>query len=469
MKKKTLLALAAILIIAASAVISVESYTAAPSFCGTRCHIMDKPYKSWLGDKHGKAGKDEVRCVDCHYAPGEKLTLHAKFKGLGQLFTYLSSNEKEVRKATHIADVSCSTEKCHPREQFMEKKLAYGKDKKVGFTHRAHYEKTISGQEMHCTTCHIKASDERHFEVPKEQCYICHFRKSGFNTGRSACALCHEIPATPLQQQKKDAVSAPDEQVITHQSLEKAGVTCQSCHFRLIRGETALMPRACETCHSDSEALSKKFNMQLMHAKHVADQKARCADCHQPLRHKEGDFIEAARLDCGGCHPDHHSYQKALLAGAALGNVPETPALMNPARTNCHGCHTKEERHKGETLLRGDVGACVKCHSPDHEKMLSEWQKEIQREVDQATRDMDRALKLMQLAGSQLSDEQRANFTAWIEESRETLKIVEFGKGTHNKKYAVMLIDEAMNKVFDVLDVVEPLTEGQPEAENANQ
>ena len=460
MIKGILLTIVVVAIIAVAGIFSVESYTARPSFCGTSCHIMDKPYKSWQTDKHGKAGdKVEVRCVDCHYAPGEKMTLHAKFKGLGQMFTYLSAGEKEVRRATHIGDISCSTAKCHPAEQFMEKKLTYGKDKKVKFTHKAHYEKTIPGQEMHCTSCHIKASDAKHFEVPADQCYICHFRKTEFNKGRAACNLCHEIPTTPLQQQKKDAPLDPDEKIITHQTLEKAGVSCQSCHYQVVRGETALLPRACESCHTDSEALAKRKDMKLMHLEHVAKQKAQCADCHQPIMHKEGDFIEAARLNCASCHPDHHSYQKALLVGAAYGDVPETPSLMHRVKTNCQGCHEKEEVVKGEELLRGAAKACVDCHSKDHEKLLADWIKEVETEVAFAKETRDTAVAMMKLVKAQLSEEQIAEYEELFEKGQEALNIVEFGNGVHNKKYSIMLIDEAMNSIYAVFDVVEPMAE----------
>lgn len=465
MKNGILMIVILIIVIAVVAVFSVESYTARPSFCGTSCHIMDKPYKSWLADKHGKAGKVEVRCVDCHYAPGEKMTLHAKFKGLGQLFTYLSTDDKEVRKATHIADISCSTAECHPSEQFMDKKLTFGKEKKVRFTHKAHFEKTIPGQEMHCTTCHIKASDKKHFEVPASECYTCHFRRTEFNKGRAACNLCHEIPVTPLQSQKKGTQLDPNEQVITHQTLEKAGVPCQSCHYQMIRGEVELLPGACENCHSDSKVLSKRMDIMLMHGEHVAKQKARCADCHQPITHKEGDFIESSRLDCASCHPDHHSYQAALLVGAAYGDVPETPSLMHSVKTNCQGCHEKEGVVKGETIFRGSPKACVNCHTKDHEKMLADWEKEVAGEVTFAKETRDQARAMMDKVKPQLSKEQIAGFEALFEKGQKALNIVEFGNGVHNKKYSIMLIDETMNSIYAVLDVVEAMAAEQEKTE----
>lgn len=459
MKKGILLSIILTVVIIAAMVFAVESYTARPSFCGTSCHIMDKPYKSWQTDKHGKTGKVEVACVDCHYAPGEKMTLHAKFKGLGQLFTYLSTDSKEVRRPTHIADISCSTGQCHPSEKFMNKKLIYGKDKKVRFTHKAHFEKTIPGQEMHCTTCHIKAGDKKHFEVPKEQCYICHFRNTEFNTDRAACNLCHEIPTTPLQAQKKNSRPGSDEKIITHQTLEKAGVSCKSCHYQVIMGDMNLTPRSCEKCHRDQAVLEKRNRMKLMHAEHVARQKAKCADCHQPLIHKERDFIEAARLNCASCHPNHHSLQKTLLVGAAYGGVPETPSLMNPVKTNCLGCHDKPEMHKGETILRGSAESCAGCHTQDHKKLLADWINEVRTEIKFAKGEIARAETLIIQLKDELGKDQVAEFKQLLVKGGETLDLVEFGNGVHNKKYSIMLIDEALNSIYMVLDELEPLAE----------
>ncbi len=466
MKNGILLIIVLIIFIAVIGVFSVESYTAQPSFCGTKCHIMDKPYTSWQTSKHGKAGKEEVACVDCHYAPGEKMTLHAKFKGLGQLFTYLSSDDKEVRRATHVADISCTTSKCHPLEQFMEKKLDYGKEKKVTFTHKAHYEKIIPGQEMHCTTCHVKASDDKHFEAPAEQCYICHFKHSEFNKGKAACNLCHAIPTTPLQQQKKDAPLNPDEKVITHQSLEKAGVSCQSCHYQLIIGDASLIPGGCDNCHSNAEILKKDDDMKLMHAEHVAKQKAACFDCHQKIQHKEIEFLEPARLACRSCHPDHHSYQQQLLVGARRGDVPATPSLMFAAKTNCMGCHQEEKKLRGETVVRGAAKTCVDCHGPDHDKMLADWEKEVQGEVAFCKETEQRVKDLLEKARNQLSAEQISEFEALMEKGRKSLDIVEFGNGIHNKKYSIMLIDDALTSFETVLDEVEPLVAESETAES---
>jgi len=81
--KKTItlisLGLISIVVLNGITVYSVESDTARSDFCGTSCHIMKKPYASWQNSKHGK---EDIACVECHYAPREKFTLNAKFRDL---------------------------------------------------------------------------------------------------------------------------------------------------------------------------------------------------------------------------------------------------------------------------------------------------------------------------------------------------------------------------------------------------
>jgi hypothetical protein len=80
-------------------------------------------------------------------------------------------------------------------------------------------------------------------------------------------------------------------------------------------------------------------NKKLMHQEHVAKQAAACFNCHQPIEHKDRDFIEAGRETCTACHPDHHVYQEILLLGERRESIQETPGLMTSVKTNCLGCH----------------------------------------------------------------------------------------------------------------------------------
>ena len=100
-----------------------EYYTAQPNFCGS-CHVMDPYYESWQSDKHGALL--DVRCVDCHYAPGEHHTFMAKFRGLSQAASYFSGRSGASRPRAHVADASCLTSKCHGNADHMTKELFIG-------------------------------------------------------------------------------------------------------------------------------------------------------------------------------------------------------------------------------------------------------------------------------------------------------------------------------------------------------
>jgi cytochrome c553 len=156
-----LIILTMVIVVVVAGVFTAEFYTAQPSFCGS-CHIMKPFYDSWVKDKHSAKN---ITCVDCHYPPGEKHALKSKFKGLGQLFTYLGTGTNVVRAPAKVSDLSCTTSACHPNEKFMDKKVQY--TEKIPYVHNTHQDKTIEGQALHCDTCHQHVRTENHFEVPK--------------------------------------------------------------------------------------------------------------------------------------------------------------------------------------------------------------------------------------------------------------------------------------------------------------
>lgn len=446
MNKIILIVIAIFVVIVIAGIIGADYYTAQPQFCGS-CHIMKKAFDSWEKSKHG--GKN-VACVDCHYAPGESHTLKAKFKGLGQLFTYLSLREKEVRKPTKINDLSCMTSNCHPRQKLDENKFKF--QEKVFYIHKTHFEKTIEGQAMHCNTCHQHISAKKHFEVPKEACFLCHFKNAEFNEGRSKCSLCHEIPTKSLQKQK-DA-SNPDEKPVTHQSLQEAKVPCQSCHYELIRGEGEIKEEECFDCHDTPETLEKKHDKKLMHQKHVAGQNAKCFDCHRPIRHKKIEFLDPVRESCFICHPDHHSYQKLLLIGDKRKDIEGVPGLMYDVKTNCIGCHKDGRKIKGSEVLHGSAKACAACHTEKYEGMVKEWKDKIKDELDSAKDIEKEALQAIKNAKGKVDSEKLNRALIMLREGQENLRIVEYGGGVHNKKYSIVLLDAAMNNLEDAIDLL---------------
>ncbi len=449
MSKKILLTVLIIIVfIAAAGILTAEYYTSRPAACGS-CHIMKKYYNSWKNSRHGEK---DIPCVDCHYPPGEKRSVKARFKGLGQLFTYLGTDTPAVRKPARVSDSSCTTSWCHPPQKFMDKKLKFTEN--IFYVHNTHKEKSIEGQTLHCDTCHQHIRTEKHFEVTKQACYLCHFKEAKFNEGRAKCSLCHEIPSTSLQKQKKEDMDA-DEKAITHKSLEEAKVPCWSCHYELVQGNGEIKEENCFDCHEYSvEMLKKAEDKRLMHSEHVSGQNAKCFDCHRPIQHEEVAFLDPVREACVICHPDHHEYQKLILIGDKRKDAATAPGLMYDVKTNCIGCHVENRQVNGERVLHGSTEACVACHTEKYESMGKEWKDKTEEELRYAGEIEKEAETAIGKANGKVPKEKLERAMEMMREGQENLRIVKYGGGVHNMKYAVILLDSAMNNFEDVLDLL---------------
>jgi hypothetical protein len=461
-------------------------------FCGY-CHILTYPrvlkkaYTSWKAGKHKNVG-----CVECHYPPeltqysipqhkeiprderyaGEKSEwdfMRRELEVLSRLITIQNMDEPLVRTKPRIDDLSCTSSRCHPSTgigkegEYWTKKLDYAQYERadktkatVQFTHEKHYDrkKWVEGQhELHCTSCHQRESEKKHFEVSKEKCFLCHFKNAQFNNERAKCELCHETPTKPLQTQKKEI--KPDEKPVTHKSMEEAKVGCQSCHLQLIEGKGLVSREKCFNCHDNEETIMKEtYNKKLMHMEHVAKQTAACFNCHQPIKHKDRDFIDAGRETCTACHPDHHKYQKILLLGEGREGIQKTPGLMTSVKTNCFGCHLEERTVKGEKVAHGSGKACAACHTEKHEGMVKQWKDQIDEELKTAKEIEKEAQVAMKNAEGEKLMEKLTEAKTMFGKGQEFMQLVEFGGGVHNQKYSIMLLDEAMNNFEDAIDLL---------------
>ncbi|GBE37795.1 MAG TPA: hypothetical protein ENH01_05500 [Nitrospirae bacterium] len=463
-------------------------------FCGY-CHVLTYPrvikkaYLSWKRDKHRN-----IQCVKCHYPPERQLEsiaghrsipnddegavkgksemeyMKTELEVLSKLTTILNMDESVVRTRPRIDDRSCTTQRCHPTTgigkegEFWTKRIKFieqtRKDKTkriIPFVHKTHFDKTkwVEGQEMHCTTCHQRETGQTHFEVSKEKCFLCHFKNAKFNEGRSKCSLCHEIPTKPLQKQKKEGEAKPGEKTITHKTIEEAKVPCQSCHLQMIKGKGIVRLEECFNCHDKEKTVIKEAsNKKLMHEKHVAGQNASCFNCHEPVEHKQGDFISVVKNDCRACHPGHHKYQEMLLAGKQRKGVAEMPALMFDVKTNCLACHVEKKVVKGEEVESGSGKACAACHTPKHEEMAKEWKDKTADELKNAEEIEKEAVDAIENAKGKISEAKLKKAKAMLKEGRKSMRIVEYGGGVHNKKYSIMLLDNAMNNFEDAIDLI---------------
>ena len=443
MHKIILVILVMVIIGAIAGIFTAEYYTAQPQFCGS-CHIMKNYYESWKKDKHSETN---ITCVDCHYPPGEKHALKSKFKGLGQLFTYLGTGKNVVRTPAKVSDLSCTTSACHPSEKFMDKKVQF--TEKIPYVHNTHKDKTIEGQTLHCDTCHQHVRTENHFEVPRMACYLCHFKEAKFNEGRAKCSLCHEIPDKSLKKLEEGA--EPPKKTITHKTLEESKVACESCHYQIIQGKGGIKKEDCFNCHEYSaEMLKKAEDKKSMHQEHVAAQNAKCFDCHMPIEHKEVDFMEQAKSNCSTCHPDHHAQQKMLIAGTGgKGIEQDYPIRHFNVKVNCFACHTKDDYDtKGEHIRKENPENVAACHTEDEKKLVKKWKEDVYDILAETTEIEQEAMKAIEDAKGRLPESTIQKAMSMVAEGQENIKIVVAGGGVHNKKYSVLLLDIAMEK-FD--------------------
>ncbi len=468
MKKKLTIigAVFGIVIICAAAVIfAAERYTSSSAFC-PQCHIMKTAVETWKKDKHkigshSKIEKD-VDCIECHYAPEDKMNPKVKFRGLGQLFSYIATQDKEVRKRAVVNDASCLTAKCHPKDNFFEKKIEYKtkyqtefKGTLVPFTHKTHDEKTIEGQKLRCSSCHIHQSAGKHFEVPKELCFLCHFRAAKENEGRAKCSVCHVVTKEALKVKKEgEDNSESKSKPMTHQSLEKAKVACGGCHFELVMGKVEVKDDSCIECHHNPtlELMKTAKDKKKMHEEHVTKQTARCFGCHQTLEHKKSPYLDAAIRNCAACHPEPHRDQKLLIAGEGGNGIGKYPIAHDAMKTNCLGCHTKDGHdEKGRKVRIAEVKTCVECHADQEmEKQAKKWKRDVSEELKAAREAEKEAVAAIEEAKGKLPDAVIRKVLALLQDGQENLRIVDAGGGVHNKKFAMLLIETGLQKFESV-------------------
>ena len=200
--------------------------------------------------------------------------------------------------------------------------------------------------------------------------------------------------------------------------------------------------------------LQKTFDRKLMHQKHVAEQNARCFDCHRPIRHEQVEFLDPVRESCFVCHPDHHKYQKLLLVGDKRLNIVTAPGLMYDVKTNCIGCHLEERLIKGEKVLHGSAKSCVACHTEKHDEMVKDWKDTATEELQYAMEIEKAAKETIAKAEDKVSEEKLNKAMVMLREAQENLRIVEYGGGVHNKKYSIVLIDAAIDNFEDLIDLL---------------
>lgn len=485
----TALVFAGIVLFLLTAYGGVEYYTSQSSFCGGSCHTMTEQYEAWQSNFHHKSNNPDgmqAECIDCHFLPGEKRSLKAKFEGLRHLAAYLYDPAAPLPIRPVIPDGACLQSGCHNREQLAQVEIQY--TEKVRFKHEVHFsDKALEGHQITCDTCHFKTTEKKHFEVPEDICFLCHLKLDkptldlaemvdgdvkkisfegrpsiDFNQGASRCDICHTIPTRSLQSQLQIGDESTTKKPITHQTIKESGVACESCHFEVVKGHGEVntgnvVSNGCLTCHNRSQTLlAAAGDKTLMHDKHVPD-KADCFDCHSVIEHRNRtDHLDFVREDCQLCHVDQHKYQKLLLSGASVADgISGAPHLMYEVNVNCMACHLKKSLSRGHDVRTASGDTCAACHTKQHIKMLGDWKKSLGKEIADAEEVEAEVRALLAELNNSLNTEQLRQANTMIAKGSELLNIVRFGNGVHNKKYAITILDGAFGNFEDTIELLE--------------
>jgi nitrate/TMAO reductase-like tetraheme cytochrome c subunit len=405
-----------LLVICGAGLGGAEYYTSRPVFCGT-CHVMDPYFKSWSHDKHG--AKLGVRCVDCHYAPGERFTIHAKFKGLSQVASYFSGRYGAARPRAHVNDASCLTSGCHGDGEFMKKIFTIGEYRK---------EKRFYGDEAIATEVErrptVRFSHEKHLQIDhrlednrQEIEKVSNKLKTALPNGsfeKVRLASMSILPAAERNTAMKKLLrengageleaDAMELLRLEHASLrlkQLGGISCTGCHTYDATGSHHLTVerQACFTCHFTNQEFnhetgeclkcheppvrriavhtaptSQNEHVVMMDHRDIVSRGIDCASCHRDV--VSGDSAVTAR-ECTHCHDQEHFLKD--FESRTTKTVEEYHRVhVASMRARCADCHRSIEHRLvdatqvagSEGLLKPVVNDCQHCHPGHHREQV---------------------------------------------------------------------------------------------------
>jgi nitrate/TMAO reductase-like tetraheme cytochrome c subunit len=332
-----------LLFVGAAGIAGAEYYTSRPTFCGS-CHIMDPYYESWSKDLHGT--KLHVLCVDCHYAPGERRTIAAKFKGLSQATSYFSGRYGSGRPRAHVSDDSCLQSGCHGDLEFISKSIMIGEERieqrdvagsnvevrrlpTVRFSHENHLNVDAAMAEARqaiedlSSKLRNELSGERFSDLQDVAVSVLNAAKRRSSTTELIEAW---APSNRLRADAHEWVRL-EHRVTRLAQLEN--LSCTACHRFDASGEHHIKvdQQSCFTCHFAGEAFNENTGA--------------CLNCHEaPVR----KILVHDVLGAGGEDPVFMDHR-----------------LMLERNVNCESCHFDVVRGGGAVSER----SCRQCHDQD--------------------------------------------------------------------------------------------------------
>lgn len=271
-RRVVLIALAVSLVVGVAVLAGFWKVSSSPSFCNS-CHIMEPYVTAWKHSKHST-----VACIDCHYPPGFRDTLWVKYQAISQVAKWATQTYSSKPFAV-VEDASCLRSGCHSQSQ-LEGAGPVSFKQGVRFNHQPHLDPSKIGRQLRCASCHAQIVVDKHFEVAKSTCFLCHFkgRKAGRElTPRAGCTGCHQVP-------KGNIVVGSVR--FNHEEMVRRGVTCQKCHLNVTEGEGDAPRERCVTCHNQPEKLERYPDTPLIHDAHVGKHSLECTRCHNEIKHR---------------------------------------------------------------------------------------------------------------------------------------------------------------------------------------
>lgn len=413
-RKRLLVAAGTLVLLGGLSMGGAEIYTARPAFCRS-CHVMESYWQSWNRDIHGS--KLGARCVDCHYAPGERQTIHAKFKGLSQATSYFSGRWGASRPRAHVSDASCLVSSCHGDGKYVDKKLPIGEtrtEERIVAGTTTKVQRTPTVVFMHTKHQHVqnrmdetkKKIDELSsslkaslpaeawstIEKVSQTASPLSEREASITSGLKARKLNDQLPIAV------ELVQAIDLDLRLHQLT---GLTCAACHTYDASGAKhfAVDRQTCYTCHFTNQSFNtltgKCLNCHappsrqimvhapstapgtkpsIMNHQDILDRNIDCTSCHLDLVQGKG---RVTARECTHCH-DRSSYLEKFET-RTIEDVKEYHrvhvAAQNARCPDCHGATTHRLIEPtlvatSSGLLKPVLDDCQHCHPRHHAEQV---------------------------------------------------------------------------------------------------
>ncbi len=399
-------------------------YTNRSDFC-TTCHYMQPFYDAWASSTHSG-----VPCRDCHYEPGYSSVIKGKLRDMNQLVKYWTKAYQRSKPWAEISDASCLRSGCH-ETRLLKGKVTFGE---VIFDHTPHLDQMRRGKKLRCTSCHSQIVQGEHMSVTETTCILCHFKRDDKGQNVAQCTICHTPPTM--------ANSGDEPPKYDHTRVVESGLACVRCHGSMVVGDGAVPRERCYACHWERDRLDLFHDTELMHTKHITENKIECDRCHLSMQHKSISK-DQAMPECQTCHTDFHSLQLDLYVGKGGIGIPDLPNPMYKKGLSCQGCHILHPdpgaaHVNGETFVASGK-SCEPCHGKGYDRLLKNWNTSTKHKIDAigtALVDADKIRKRMSGQAHAL-----AVADSLIGEARHNYDMVRLGRPIHNIVYANELLE----------------------------